>query len=70
MPPLSRINRGSGSGLSHTMIPDAVTSPGIIMGLLYAAMILPITLVDSLLGVLVGGGILSLPSLDQSICFP
>ena len=40
------------------MIPDAVTLPGIVVGLLCAAVILPITLVDSLLGVLVGGGIL------------
>lgn len=48
----------TGTDLSHTMIPDAVTLPGIVVGLLGAALILPITIVDSLLGVLVGGGIL------------
>lgn len=48
----------TGTDLSHTMIPDTVTLPGMVVGLLCAALILPITIVDSLLGVLVGGGIL------------
>ncbi len=48
----------TGTDLSHTMIPDAVTLPGIVIGLLCAALILPIGLVDSLLGVLLGGGML------------
>ena len=48
----------TGTDLSHTMIPDAVTLPGIVIGLLCAVLILPIGLVDSLLGVLLGGGIL------------
>ena len=48
----------TGTDLSHTMIPDAVTLPGIVVGLLCAAVILPIGLVDSLLGVALGGGIL------------
>ena len=48
----------TGTDLSHTMIPDVVTLPGIIVGLLGAALILPITVVDSLMGILVGGGIL------------
>jgi len=48
----------TGTDLSHTMIPDAVTLPGIVIGLLCAILILPIGLVDSLLGVLLGGGIL------------
>ncbi len=48
----------TGTDLSHTMIPDAVTLPGIVVGLVCAALILPIGLVDSLLGVALGGGIL------------
>ena len=48
----------TGTDLSHTMIPDAVTLPGIAIGLICAAVILPIGLIDSLLGVLAGGGIL------------
>ena len=48
----------TGTDLSHTMIPDVVTLPGIIVGLLGAALILPISVVDSLMGILVGGGIL------------
>lgn len=48
----------TGTDLSHTMIPDAVTLPGIVIGLLCAAVILPIGLVDSLFGMLLGGGLL------------
>ncbi len=48
----------TGTDLSHTIIPDAVTLPGIVVGLLCAALILPIGIVDSVLGVLVAGGIL------------
>jgi leader peptidase (prepilin peptidase)/N-methyltransferase len=48
----------TGTDLSHTMIPDAVTLPGIVVGVLCAALILPIGIVDSLLGILVAGGIL------------
>jgi leader peptidase (prepilin peptidase)/N-methyltransferase len=48
----------TGTDLSHTMIPDAVTLPGIVLGVLCAAVILPIGVTDSLLGVVVGGGIL------------
>jgi leader peptidase (prepilin peptidase)/N-methyltransferase len=48
----------TGTDLTHTMIPDAVTLPGIVVGLVCAAVILPIGLLDSLLGVLSGGGIL------------
>lgn len=46
----------TGTDLSHTMIPDAVTVPGIVIGLLCAAVILPIGVVDSLLGVVLGEG--------------
>ena len=48
----------TGTDLSHTMIPDAVTLPGIVVGLLCAALILPITLMESLMGILVGGALL------------
>ncbi len=48
----------TGTDLSHTMIPDTVTLPGIILGILCGALFLPIGIADSLLGVLVGGGIL------------
>jgi len=48
----------AGTDLSHTMIPDAVTLPGIVVGVVCAAVILPIGVTDSLLGVVVGGGIL------------
>lgn len=48
----------TGTDLSHKIIPNVVTIPGILLGLLAAATILPVGLVNSLLGVLVGGGIL------------
>jgi leader peptidase (prepilin peptidase)/N-methyltransferase len=46
----------TGTDLSHYMIPDAVTLPGIVIGLLCATLILPLGPADSMLGVLVGGG--------------
>lgn len=48
----------TGTDLSHTIIPDAVTLPGILIGLVSAASVLPVGLINSLLGVLVGGGVL------------
>lgn len=48
----------TGTDLSHTMIPDAVTIPGIVIGLVCAVVILPIGMMDSLLGVALGGGLL------------
>lgn len=48
----------TGTDLSHTMIPDVVTLPGIVVGLLSAALILPIGIADSVLGIMVAGGIL------------
>lgn len=44
--------------LSHKIIPNAVTFPGIIVGLICAVTVLPLGLLNSLLGILVGGGIL------------
>ena len=48
----------TGTDLSHKIIPNVVTLPGILLGLLGAVTILPVGLLNSLLGVLVGGGIL------------
>jgi leader peptidase (prepilin peptidase)/N-methyltransferase len=44
--------------MSHYIIPNVITLPGILLGVLCAATILPVGLVDSLLGLLLGGGIL------------
>lgn len=44
--------------LTHQIIPDAITLPGIPAGLILSATILPIGLLDSVLGLLVGGGLL------------
>jgi leader peptidase (prepilin peptidase) / N-methyltransferase len=48
----------AGTDLSHKIIPNAVTLPGIIVGLICASTVLPLGFWDSLLGILVGGGIL------------
>lgn len=48
----------TGTDFTHQMIPDAITIPGMVIGLLSAATILPVGLVDSTFGVLVGGGLL------------
>ncbi len=48
----------TGTDLSHTIIPDSVTLPGIVVGVISAATILPVGLMNSLLGVLIGGGLL------------
>lgn len=48
----------TGTDLSHTIIPDSVTLPGMVIGLVGAATILPVGLLNSVLGVVVGGGLL------------
>lgn len=48
----------TGTDLSHQIIPDAITLPGIAAGLLSAAVVLPLGIINSLAGMLVGGGIL------------
>ncbi len=48
----------SGTDLSHKIIPNVVTLPGIVVGLLGAGTVLPVGLVNALLGILVGGGLL------------
>jgi len=44
--------------LEHQIIPDAITLPGIALGLLCAATVLPLALTDAVLGLLLGGGLL------------
>jgi leader peptidase (prepilin peptidase)/N-methyltransferase len=48
----------AGTDLSHKIIPNAVTLPGIVLGLVCATTILPLGFLNSLLGILIGGGIL------------
>ncbi|HLZ35509.1 MAG TPA: prepilin peptidase [Nitrospira sp.] len=48
----------TGTDLTHKIIPNVVTLPGIVLGLLGAATVLPVGLIDALLGVAIGGGIL------------
>ncbi len=48
----------AGTDLSHKIIPNVITFPGMVVGLLSAATILPLGLVNGLIGLLVGGGIL------------
>ena len=48
----------AGTDLSHKVIPNAITFPGIVLGLLSAATILPLGLMDGIIGLLVGGGLL------------
>ena len=48
----------TGTDLTHKIIPNVVTVPGIILGLAGASTVLPVEPVNALLGVLVGGGIL------------
>lgn len=44
--------------LDHQIIPDRITLPGIPLGMVCAATVLPIGVLNSLLGVLLGGGLL------------
>jgi leader peptidase (prepilin peptidase) / N-methyltransferase len=48
----------AGTDLTHKIIPNVVTLPGIVLGLLGAATVLPVGLLNALLGVAVGGGLL------------
>lgn len=48
----------TGTDLTHQIIPDAITLPGIALGLVLAATVLPVGLADAILGVLAGGGLL------------
>jgi leader peptidase (prepilin peptidase)/N-methyltransferase len=48
----------AGTDLTHKIIPNVITFPGIVVGLISAATILPQGFVNGLIGLLVGGGIL------------
>lgn len=48
----------TGTDLSHKIIPNAVTLPGTALGLVGAATVLPIGFGESLVGMVVGGGLL------------
>jgi len=48
----------AGTDLSHKIIPNAITFPGIVLGLISAGTILPLGLINGIIGLLVGGGIL------------
>jgi len=48
----------TGTDLTHKMIPNAITLPGIVVGLLGALTVLPVGVINSVLGLVVGGGIL------------
>ena len=48
----------TGTDLTHKIIPNVVTVPGIVLGLIGAATVLPVGPVNALLGVVIGGGIL------------
>jgi leader peptidase (prepilin peptidase)/N-methyltransferase len=44
--------------LDHLMIPDVITLPGIVLGVVCSWWVLPVGLLNSLIGVIVGGGVL------------
>ena len=48
----------TGTDLTHKMIPNVITIPGVVVGLLGAVTVLPVGGIDSVLGLAVGGGIL------------
>lgn len=48
----------TGTDLSHQIIPDTITLPGIVAGLASASVVLPVGWVNSVAGLIVGGGIL------------
>ena len=48
----------TGTDLTHFMIPNVITLPGIVLGLIGAATVLPVGLFDASLGVVIGGGLL------------
>ncbi len=55
--------------ISHFIIPDVITLPGIAIGIILSATILPVGLWNSLLGVLVGGGLLWIMAVASPLLF-
>jgi len=48
----------TGTDLTHKIIPNVITFPGMVVGLLGAVTVLPVGVINSVLGLTVGGGIL------------
>lgn len=48
----------AGTDLTHKIIPNAVTFPGVVLGLVSAGTVLPLGLLNGVIGLLVGGGTL------------
>jgi leader peptidase (prepilin peptidase)/N-methyltransferase len=48
----------AGTDLTHKIIPNVITLPGIVVGLIGAITVLPVGRLNAVLGVLIGGGIL------------
>ncbi len=48
----------TGTDLTHKMIPNVITLPGMVVGLLGAVTVLPVGVINSVLGLAMGGGIL------------
>jgi leader peptidase (prepilin peptidase)/N-methyltransferase len=48
----------TGTDLSHKIIPNVITLPGMVVGLLGAATVLPVGVINSVVGLTVGGGLL------------
>ncbi|HXT67202.1 MAG TPA: prepilin peptidase [Nitrospiraceae bacterium] len=48
----------TGTDLTHKMIPNVITLPGAVVGLLGAVTVLPVGVINSVLGLTVGGGLL------------
>jgi leader peptidase (prepilin peptidase)/N-methyltransferase len=48
----------TGTDLTHKMIPNVITLPGIVIGLIGAVTVLPVDWMNSVLGLTVGGGLL------------
>jgi leader peptidase (prepilin peptidase)/N-methyltransferase len=48
----------TGTDLTHKIIPNVITIPGMVVGLLGAATVLPVGMINSVLGLTIGGGIL------------
>jgi len=48
----------TGTDLTHKMIPNVITVPGVVIGLLGAATVLPVGFINAVLGIAIGGGIL------------
>ena len=59
----------TGTDLTHKMIPNVITLPGIAVGLLGAVTVLPVGVINSLLGLTLGGGILWLLAWLSSYLF-